>query len=147
MKINYQVKITVKKSTTDDIRIETDVKDQYECFKVQDHLTPWSKWWEMNDHSDLRLWQKDIMRDFATRWPDLTPYVIYKKNHGYSQPHDIAMAYSESKNIWIFITERDFWLTPSNKFPVHFEKTKSMGSILDPVVRKEIYQVIDAIRL
>lgn len=144
MKINYQKKISIKLQA-DDILIESDVKDRFYCFKVQDESTPWSRWWEMNSHSDLRLWQKDIMRDFATRWQDLTPYVVFKKNHGYNQPHDVAVSYSESKKIWIVITERDFWIKPGN-MPITIDKNDSMGSILDPAVRKEIYQVIDAIR-
>ena len=144
MKINYQKKISIK-TQADDILIETDVKDRFYCFRVQDESTPWSRWWEMNCHSDLRLWQKDIMRDFATRWTDLTPYVVFKKNHGYNQPHDVAACYSESKNIWIVITERDFWIKPGAT-PITLDKNDSMGSILDPEARKEIYQVIDAIR-
>lgn len=147
MKINYQVQISIKSTQSDDLRIDTDVKDQYLCFPVQNDSTPWSKWWEMNDHSDLRLWQKDIMRDFGSKWPDLTPFVVYKKNHGYSQPHDIALAHSESKNIWILITSRDFWITAKNTTPIDFYKNKSMGSILDPAVRKEIYAVVDGIKL
>jgi hypothetical protein len=143
MKINYQKKISIR-TQADELLIETDVKDRFYCFRVQDNLTPWSKWLEMNARSDLRLWQKDIMRDFATRWTDLTPYVVYKKNHGYNQPHDIAVCNSESKNIWILITERDFWIKGSG-IPVTFDRNDSMGSILDPEVRHEIYQVIDGI--
>ncbi len=145
MMITYRKTITLDQSQSGEYTIKTDRGSRYQAFAIANSQTPWSTWWEMQNQSDLRLWQKDIMRDFGTRWNDLTPFVIYKKNAGHSQPHDMALANSASKNIWIFSTERDFWIIPSQFGNFDFSVEDSMGSILDVTTRKEIYKVIDTL--
>jgi hypothetical protein len=135
--INYKKKITLNKHN-DLWYIQTDKNDRYETFVIDNINTPWTKWWEMQNQSDLRLWQKEILRDIASKLSDLKPFIVYKKSAGYSQPHDIALAYSESLQIWILITERDFWFIQNDYGQVNFDVEDSMGSILDKNSRLEI---------
>lgn len=128
--INYKKKITLQKQN-DSWYIDTDKRDRYETFAIDNTTTPWTKWWEMQDQSELRLWQKDILRDFGSKWPDLVLYIIYKKNAGHSQPHDICLARSELNKVWILITERDFWFINSDYGQVELHIDDSMGSVLN----------------
>lgn len=142
--INYKKKITLQK-TGDTWYLQSDKADRYETFAIDNTLTPWTKWWEMQNQSDLRLWQKDILRDFGSKWPDLTPYMIYKRNAGHSQPHDICLARSERNKIWILITERDFWFVKSDYGQIDFQIDQSMGSVLDQQCRLEMGNLRDAL--
>jgi hypothetical protein len=142
--INYRKKITLQRSK-DLWYIETDRADRYETFAIDNTATPWSKWWEMQHQSDLRLWQKDILRNFGTKWPDLTPYMVYKRNAGHSQPHDVVLAHSEQNKVWILITERDFWFVPSDYGQVEFPVEDSMGSVLEKERRMEMFYLRDAL--
>lgn len=142
--INYRKKITLQKNG-DAWYINTDKGDRYETFPVTNTSTPWTKWWEMQNQSDLRLWQKDIIRDFGSKITDLTPFVVYKRNTGYSQPHDITLARSESLKIWILATEQDFWFAVSDYGQVDFVIDESMGSVLDKNSRLEMGLLRDAL--
>jgi hypothetical protein len=99
----------------------------------------------MQNQSDLRLWQKDIIRDFGSKWTDLNPYMVYKRNAGYSQPHDITLARSENNKVWILCTERDFWFMPSDYGQVDFHIDNSMGSVLEKESRLEMGKLRDAL--
>lgn len=142
--IKYKKKITLQK-TNDAWYIETDRGDRYETFPIDNTATPWTKWWDMQNQSDLRLWQKDILRDFGSKWPDLTPFMVYKRNAGHSQPHDICLARSERNKIWILITEQDFWFLASDYGQVDFVKDQSMGSVLEQSHRAEMGYLRDAL--
>jgi hypothetical protein len=142
--IDYKKKIILQKKN-DAWYIESDKGDRYETFPIDNTATIWTKWWEMQNQSDLRLWQKDILRDFGSKWPDLTPYIVYKRNAGHSQPHDICMARSERNKIWILITERDFWFVNSDYGQIEFNIEDSMGSVLDQNHRFEIGNLRDAL--
>jgi hypothetical protein len=142
--INYKKKITLQKQN-DAWYIDTDRGDRYETFPIDNTHTPWTKWWEMQNQSDLRIWQKEILRDFGSKWPDLTPFMVYKRNAGYSQPHDIALAYSQSNKVWILSTERDFWFVRSDYGQVDFQIDDSMGSVLEQTARLEMGRLRDAL--
>lgn len=142
--IKYKNKITLQRSK-DAWYIDTDRGDRYETFALENTTTPWTKWWEMQNQSDLRLWQKDIVRNFGSKWPDLTPYMVYKRNAGHSQPHDICLARSERNKIWILATERDFWFVHSDYGQVDFVIGESMGSVLDKNSRLEMCLLRDAL--
>lgn len=142
--INYKKKITLQKKN-DAWYVDTDRGDRYETFPIDNTHTPWTKWWEMQNQSDLRLWQKEIIRDFGSKWPDLNPYMVYKRNAGYSQPHDIALARSESNKVWILSTERDFWFIVSDYGQVDFHIEQSMGSVLEKDSRLEMGKLRDAL--
>lgn len=143
--INYKKQITIQRNSDGTWYIQTDKGDRYETFVIDNTNTPWSKWWEMQHQSDLRLWQKDILRDFGSKWPDLTPFMIYKRNAGHSQPHDICLARSERNKIWILITERDFWFVNSDYGQVDFRIDESMGSVLEQQNRFEMGNLRDAL--
>jgi hypothetical protein len=142
--INYKKKIILQQNN-DAWYITTDKADRYETFAIDNTATIWTKWWEMQNQSDLRLWQKDILRDFGSKWPDLRPYIVYKRNAGHSQPHDICLARSERNKIWILITERDFWFVNSDYGQIEFNIENSMGSVLDQNHRFEIGNLRDAL--
>lgn len=142
--IKYKKKITLQKQN-DAWYIDTDRGDRYETFAIDNTHTPWTKWWEMQNQSDLRLWQKDILRDFGSKWTDLTPYMVYKRNAGHSQPHDICLARSERNKIWILITERDFWFVKSDYGQIDFQLDQSMGSVLNQQNRLEMGNLRDAL--
>lgn len=142
--INYKKKITLQKQN-DAWYIDTDKGDRYECFAIDNTKTPWTKWWEMQNQSELRLWQKDILRDFGSKWPDLTPFMIYKRNAGHNQPHDICLARSDYNKIWILITERDFWFVNSDYGQIDFHIDQSMGSVLEQDHRIEMGNLRDAL--
>lgn len=141
--IKYKKKITLQNVRDNAWFLDTDRGDRYETFAIDNTKTPWTQWWSMQDQSDLRLWQKDILRDFGTKWRDLTPYVVYKKNSGYNQPHDISLARSEKNLVWILITRDDFWFVSSNYGQVDFDSDDSMGSLLDKQSRAEISKLRD----
>ena len=142
--INYRKKIELQKQN-DAWFIQTDKGDRYECFAIDNTKTPWTKWWEMQHQSDLRLWQKEIVRDFGSKWPDITPYMVYKRNAGYSQPHDICLARSESNKVWLLVTERDFWFVQSDYGQVDFHIDDSIGSCLEQGPRLEMGKLRDAL--
>lgn len=143
--IKYKNKITLQKKSDGTYYIESDRADRYETFAIANTITPWTKWWELQNQSDLRSWQKDILRDFASKWSDLTPFLVYKRNAGHSQPHDICLAHSQSNNIWILATERDFWFIQSDYGQVDFPVDQSMGSVLDKSSRLEMGKLRDAL--
>jgi len=142
--IKYKKTITLQRQN-DAWFLQSDRGDRYECFAIDNTRTPWTKWWEMQNQSDLRLWQKDIIRDFGSKWPDLMPFIVYKRNAGHSQPHDICLARSEHNKIWILITERDFWFVKSDYGQIDFHIDNSMGSVLDQKNRFEIGTLRDAL--
>lgn len=143
--IKYRNKITIRKMPSEEWRITSDRGDTYETFKIVNNMTPWTAWWDMNHHSDLREWQKDVGQMFAGKFDDLTPFVVFKKGHGYNQPHDIFIAHSEHHKIWIMMTNDDIWITNTDYAQFDFDKADSIGSILDSEIRQELYKVIDGL--
>lgn len=141
--IKYRKKITLQNVNDNVWYINSDRGDRYEAFAIDNTATPWTQWWGMQHQSPLREWQKDILRDFGSKWPDLTPYVVYKKNAGHSQPHDICLARSQTNKIWILITERDFWFICSDYGQVEFHIDLSMGSVLEQAHRLEMGRLRD----
>ena len=143
--IKYRKKISMSINNNGECRLRSDQGSEYQAFAISNSKTPFSDWWTMQHQSDLRLWQKDVIRDFATRWLDLKPYVIYRRQAGHNQPHDMAMAHSQENCIWVFSTERDFWITPCAYGEFDFDIQDSMGSILLKDTRLEIYKLIDSL--
>jgi hypothetical protein len=143
--IKYRNKISLRCIPNAEWRITSDRGDIYDTFKVEDKSTPWTAWWDRNHHSDLREWQKDIGRMFAIKYEDLTPFVIFKKGHGYNQQHDMFLAHSEQHKVWLMMTQDDFWIMPCDFGEFHFDKQDSLGSVLESDIRKVIYEIIDAL--
>jgi hypothetical protein len=143
--INYRKKIVLQKSANTGWYLESDRADRYEVLPVTGTQTPWTQWWDKQNQSELRNWQKDIIRDFGSKWSDLNPYLVFKRGGGYSQPHDIVLARSEKFKIWILITEKDFWFQSSDYGQVEFLNEDSMGSVLDKDSRIEMGLLRDAL--
>jgi len=143
--IKYRNAITLRKMPTDEWRLNSDRGDVYETFSIVNNQTPWTAWWDMNHHSDLREWQKDIARMFAGKYEDLTPFVVFKKGHGHSQPHDIMLAHSEQHKVWILMTNDDFWIVNCDYGQFDFNKKDSLGSVLDLDTRHLLYSVVDGL--
>jgi hypothetical protein len=144
MKIVYENTITLKQNRINhnnwDIR--TDLQDQWCVISAGGVGTPWGAWWEQQHQSELRRCQKDVAKEFR-HIRDLTPYLIYKPKHGYSQPHDLFLAHSMKHNIWIFSTQEDFWIQHSTQSPVKFFLTDSLGSVLNAEDRMQMYRFSD----
>lgn len=143
--IRYRNSITLNHAPSGEYQLRSDQGSHYQAFEIANTRTPWTAWWEMQNQSDLRLWQKDILRDFGTHWPDLTPFIVYRKNAGHSQPHDIALARSQEFKTWILSTQRDFWVVPTVYDNLEFAVSDTIGSILDHSARTEIYRIIDGL--
>lgn len=106
-----------------------------------------TEWWAFQDPSEIRHWQKDIcvgmMQDALG---SLDKFLIYQKGHGYNQNHDICLTRSQTHNIWCLSTYNDFWITSQTGTNIIFNRTNSLGSILEPSARKDIYLVMDKLK-
>ena len=140
--IKYRKLITLNQHN-DAWYLQSDRLDRYECFVIDNTRTPWTTWWEMQHQSALREWQKDVIRDFASKWPDFMPFIVYKRNAGYSQPHDICLARSQRNRVWLLATQNDFWFVESDYGQVDFNIDDSMGSVLDQDTRFQIGRLRD----
>lgn len=142
--ISYNKKIGIKQLRSGVWVIESDRGQRYETMMLENSSTPITKWWDMNHHSDLREWQKDILvKGFWDALGTLDLFVIFKKGAGYNQPHDMCLA--RFKDIWIFSTTDDTWIVKNPDSEFWLEKSTSLGSILDPEVRGTIYAITDEI--
>lgn len=145
--IQYKKRITVsKKANTEEWYMQSDKGSRYEMFAVSGRNI-WTDWTDMQHSSDLRDWQKDIFREFANRFfEDLTPYVVYKRNQGHNQAHDIAVAHSEQDGTWLISTQDDFWIVPTRYGEFTVERgVNSMGALANEQQRKNvIYPVLDS---
>ena len=142
--IMYKNKICIKQTRQGEWIIESDRGQRYDTIKVEGTNTPVSKWWEMNNHSDLREWQKDVL--IAELWRavgELDLFVVYKKGQGYNQPHDICLA--RWQDVWILSTNEDTWIVKNDSSEFWLDKSTSLGSVLDKDVRRLIYEIYDNI--
>jgi len=144
--LNYRTKIFLNTNANNDVEIKTDMGAHW--YTVEHHnnekLTIGS-WWEKQAQIEIRSWQKDIciqMGADAMGMP--VPYIIYKKGGGFSQPHDMCLAYYPSAGHYIFSTHRHFWIQQKNKSKETVLDIKdSIGCILNAEHRSKIYSVID----
>lgn len=141
--INYKKKIIIAKYPSGDWYINTDRGDRYECFAITNTNTPWTQWWGMQNQSSLREWQKDMMRPFATKILDMEPYIVYKKNHGHNQAHDVMLCHSEFTHLWFLSTTNDFWIIQSDYGQIELPIEDSLGSVLERTSRDEIWKVYE----
>lgn len=148
MNIRYNKKITISNKKDTRWQLDSDKGSHFEMSEIAHDKTMWGNWWHKQHQSDLRLWQKDIFRDFANSLlPSLTPLLVYRPNQGYNQSHDVMIARAPEEGFWLLSTENDFWII--NNDYGHFDVTieDSLGSILDETVRKTLlYPIIDTIQ-
>lgn len=147
--IAYSKKIVLRENRTGDWYLESDKGAKYLTTAIINTRTPITDWWEKNDHSDLRQWQMDAIiktlgDSFTANGISIVPYLVYRKGHGYSQPHDITLV--RFGKTWILSTERDLWIDDSGYGEIIFNVDESLGSILNRNVREVVYKVADAIK-
>jgi len=146
--IRYNQKIRISKNRSY-WHMESDRGDRYEIMPTKRNRkgNMWTEWWDTQNQSDVRRWQKDIMREFANRYfTDLQPWLVWKQNQSYQDAHDIMVARSELSHTWLIATQDDFWCVPTEygEFTVLRGKD-SMGDCTDPNQRqRRFYPVLDA---
>lgn len=145
MRLRYRNKITLDRTQLETFKILTDLSDEYEtAWITKNSNTPIGDWWQKQHQSDLRIWQKETIRDLKNYlFEDLTPLMVYKRGHGYSQPHDIALAYSEQDKVWVFMTERNTWITQNGYANFTLNVEDAMGPVTDRATRDELWQLIE----
>lgn len=101
------------------------------------------RWWEMQHHSTLREYQKDLLvKLLPSAFKDLdwqyehTPYVIYADGAGYNQPHDMTLVILQhpelDRMIYIFGTAEHTWIEQQprsvDKFTIHVDDAIGPGA-------------------
>jgi hypothetical protein len=144
--IRYNKRITVKE-TKYGKKLETDRGDNYELMAIssENNQTPVTSWWDKQAQTGLRRDQLDyIVKEYWRQNSPLELFLVYKRGEGYSQPHDILLAYDNTKEIWILSTQEHTWFVKGGD-DVVFNADDAMGSITNHDARLEIYEVIDGI--
>ena len=148
--MKYNKKITLSRKKADVWQLDSDKGSHFDMFAVtaKDHAL-WTPWWNMQHRSSLREWQKEILRLIANSvLPDLVPYIVFRPGNGQSQPHTVAIAHSNESNIWVLITDEDFWITQSNYGHIEFVRgVNSLGCVVNENNRQQkIYPMLDIIK-
>jgi hypothetical protein len=145
--IKYNKRITLERKRNGDIYIDTDRGDVYQTFQYNKTKHPVSDWWSDQNQSEIRHWQKDLVVAYAgDALGALTLFVINKRGQGYSQDHDMCLAYSEQHNVWVFSTQTDYWIVHSDAGQIVFDRSNSLGSVLDQTSRIEIGKIWDQLK-
>jgi hypothetical protein len=143
--IRFKNQITIKQYSSGDFQLKTDFGQIWELNPITHGNTPITVWWEKQHQSELRTWQKDaLLKLFGDALGSATPFVVYQKGKGYSQPHDLFVA--KFFDLWIVSTQDDLWITETKYGEFILNKDDSIGSILDPYIRKDLYQAVDKIK-
>ena len=145
MRLRYRNKITLDKTKLGTFKITTDLADEYETAWTNTRsATPWGEWKEKQHLSDLRQTQLDWFRTLATTlFNDLKPLMVYKRNNGFSQPHDIAVAYSDQDSVWVFMTESHTWITQSAYANFTLNVAEAFGPITNKDTVEELWKLIE----
>jgi hypothetical protein len=144
--IRYQKRIELKENRSGQWIIDTDRGDQYDTQFIGTTAHPVTDWWSKQYQSELRTWQKDaLIGEFWRQHGELDLYLVYKRGQGFSQQHDIMLAYSPSKKLWLFSTEQHTWILPKNYSHTELNIELALGSVLDFETRQSIYNIIDNI--
>lgn len=157
--IRYQKKITIQRTTSGAMTIAGDrMAAKYKTTPINGKDVV-SVWWERQNRSDLREWQKDMLirhipdafHCIDWQW-ELTPYLVYLDGQGYNQPHDVAFAKlehpEEKNNIYLLGTGEHSWIHYESKrteqFHLHTEDAlRSVGTLQG---RQSVWQVYDELR-
>ena len=145
--IRYNKTIYIKKTKYGN-RLETDRGEVYEMMAITaiSNSTPITTWWDKQSQSKLRRDQLDcIVKEYWRQNNALDLFVVYKKGEGYSQSHDILLAFDPIQNIWILSTEQHTWFELDSVNGVSFKTSDALGSLENMDTRLEIYEVIDKI--
>ena len=145
--IHYKERIKVFQKNTGEWTITTDYQDQWLMSTITDGRTMITDWWTNQHQSDLRDWQKDMVISYAGLSFKIQLFNIYKKGGGFKQQHDMCIAHNQQHNIWIFSTQKDYWIVKTDKQnEVIFERKNSLGSVLDQDTRFQLGEIWDKMK-
>lgn len=145
--IKYNKQITLERKRNGDLMFDTDRGDVYQIFGYNRTKHPVGDWWKDQYQSEIRNWQKDLVVAYAgDALGALELFVINKRGKGYSQDHDMCLAYSERYQVWILSTQEDYWVIQSDSGQIVFDKKHSLGSVLNQQSRLEIGNLWDRLK-
>lgn len=133
--------------TVDSQRIRTDRGQIWELnwlTKGHGEYGLYTNWWRNQYPSELRTWQKEILKDFGNAIRDRSLALVYERGQGYNQAHDIAVG--RFKNYMVMMTEQDCWVQYTRYDTTDFDRTHSMGSVLDKQVQTELFKICQALK-
>lgn len=143
--IRYNKRICVKQTRQGEWVIDSDRGQRFETLQVHDALTPITRWWDSQHHSDLREWQKDVLiKQFSDVLGQLDLFIVFQRGHGYNQPHDLVVA--KRDDIWIVSTQEDTWITKNNQSEFWLTKDDSLGSVMERSTREELWKISDGLK-
>jgi hypothetical protein len=144
--IRYNKRIFIKQTRAGEWQLETDRGERYLTNHITNNSAPVTYWWEQQHQSDQRKWQKDVViGEIWRQHGELELFTVYKQGAGFSQPHDIVIAYSKSKKLWLLSTNQHTWIMPSEFTDCEFHIDMAMGPVHETDPRQEIYAVIDGV--
>ncbi len=144
--IRYNKRISIVQNKYG-LRLESDRGEMYELMPIDPYTNeaPVTTWWDKQAQTDLRRLQLDcIVKEYWRQNGPLKLFLVYKKGEGYSQPHDITLAYDDKNDLWILSTSEHTWFE-RQKNSIIFNTDEAMGSISDIDDRLQIYKVIDGL--
>jgi hypothetical protein len=145
--IKYKKTITLQRKRNGTLQIVSDKGDIYETTETTEGRTMVTDWWANQHQNELREWQKDLVVKYAgDAFGKGSLYSIYKKGKGYKQPHDMCLFYSEEFNCWVFATQDDYWIQFSDSGEIIFDKSDSIGNVLNKEDRLLIGNIWDQLK-
>lgn len=145
--IKYNKRIVLERKRNGDLVLDTDRGDVYQVFGYNRTKHPVSDWWKDQNQSEIRAWQKDLVVGYAgDALGALTLFVINKRGQGYSQDHDICLIHSEKYSVWVLATQTDYWVVNSDAGQIQFDRSASLGSVLDQQARFNIGSLWDKLK-
>jgi hypothetical protein len=144
--IKYNKRISLDQKRDGFFRLESDRGDVFETATSPGGKNSVTNWWNNQFKNELREWQKDIcIGYFWDIFGPLNLFYIYKKGQGYTQSHDMCLVQIPGK-FWIFATQEDCWIKEPDGAHMIFDRSESLGSLLDPNVRLKIGQFVDQLK-
>lgn len=150
--IRYSKTITLEQYR-DDWRLRTDRGQEYLITQINitNQRNPVTDWWNLQNQSTLRYWQKDAVFLELTRngySEDFTLWLVYRQGQGYNQPHDIMIFYHHRLKCWILSTAEHLWIQPAAMIGCVFDKEDALEIDItdDEQRRTTLYPLLDGMR-
>lgn len=147
--IRYNKKITLEQYR-DNWRLRTDRGQEYQMTEitVTNQRSPITDWWNLQNQSPLRHWQKDavfleLVRNGNNE--DFTLWIVHRSGQGHSQPHDIMIFYHHRLKCWVLSTSQHLWIQPQAMTGCVFDAEQAIEiDITDTEQRRErLYPMLD----
>ena len=147
--IRYRDRIDIRTNRTGNVQISTDAGSHYLTSAVTARQsTPRTQWWERQNRSELREWQKDVLLGEVGRLYtrinfsyEMHYYLVYQEGGGFNQPHDVVFARIPMANTWILGTAQHSWIYHSELDNFSLYPSQSvLGDIMNPQARKQYYE-------